>query len=108
VSRFRIVAIDSHKKRDGRFLEILGTYNPQQNPKQFTINTERVAYWLAQGAQTSETIHNLLKQDRYFEKAEGLKKGLSVETLNLERLPERKRKPKKINKGAKEEPKPAQ
>ena len=53
VSRFRIVAIDSHKKRDGRFLEILGSYNPQQNPKQFVINTERVAYWFEKGAQPS-------------------------------------------------------
>lgn len=105
VSRFRIVAIDSHKKRDGRFLEILGVYNPQQNPKQFTIKTERVSYWIGQGAQPSETVHNLLKQDRFFEKVEGIKKGLGVESLNIERLPDRKRKPKKVNKGSKEEQK---
>jgi small subunit ribosomal protein S16 len=102
VSRFRIVAIDSHKKRDGKFLEILGTYNPQTNPKRFTINTERVSYWLGNGALPSETIQNLLKQDRFYEKQEGVKKGLSVETLNLQRLPDRKRKPKKVNKKAKE------
>jgi small subunit ribosomal protein S16 len=94
VSRYRIVAIDMHKSRDGRFLEILGSYNPQQDPKRFSIKTDRVAYWLEKGAQPSETMHNLLKQDRFFEKMEGLKKGLSVEALNLERLPDRKRKPK--------------
>ena len=105
VSRFRIVAIDAHKKRDGRFLEILGTYNPQQTPKQFAINTERVAFWIDQGAQPSETVNNLLKQDRFFEKVEGIKKGLGVESLNIERLPDRKRKPKKVNKGSKEESK---
>jgi small subunit ribosomal protein S16 len=102
VSRFRIVAIDSHKKRDGRCLEILGSYNPELKPKQFTIKTERVAYWLEKGAQASETIRNLLKQDRFYEKLEGIKKGLDVQSLNIERLPDRKRKPKKVNKKAKE------
>jgi small subunit ribosomal protein S16 len=103
VSRFRIVAIDAHKKRDGRFLEILGTYNPQQTPKQFTVNTERVSYWIGQGAQPSETVGNLLKQDRFFEKVEGIKKGLGAESLNIERLPDRKRKPKKVNKAKDEQ-----
>ena len=109
VSRFRIVAIDGPNQRDGKFLEILGNYNPQKNPKLFTVNTERVAYWISKGAEVSETIHNLLKQDRFYEKQEGLKKGLSVESLALERLPERKRKSKNIGKKkAKEEaPKPA-
>lgn len=102
VSRYRIVAIDSHKKRDGSFLEILGSYNPEKQPKEFTIKTERVAYWLEKGAQPSETMQNLLKQDRFFEKVEGLKKGLEIATLNLERHPDRKRKPKKVVKKAKE------
>jgi small subunit ribosomal protein S16 len=102
ISRFRIVAIDSHKSRNGRFLEILGSYNPQLKPKQFAIKTERVAYWLDKGAQPSETIRNLLKQDRFFEKREGIKKGLDVQSLNIERLPDRKRKPKKVNKKTKE------
>jgi small subunit ribosomal protein S16 len=102
VSRFRIVAIDSHKKRDGSFLEILGSYNPQQQPKQFAIKTDRVAYWLEKGAQPSETIQNLLKQDRFYDKLEGIKKGLDAQSLNIERLPDRKRKPKKVNKKAKE------
>jgi small subunit ribosomal protein S16 len=102
ISRFRIVAIDSHKKRDGSFLEILGSYNPQHQPKQFVIKTERVAYWLDKGAQPSETMKNLLKQDRFNEKLEGIKKGLDEASLNIERIPDRKRKPKKINKKAKE------
>lgn len=109
VNRFRLVAIDGPTQRDGKFLEILGHYNPQLNPKKFTINAERVAYWISKGAQVSETIHNLLKQDRFFEKQEGLKKGLSAESLNLERLPERKHRSKNVGKKkAKEEaPKPA-
>jgi len=102
VSCFRIVAIDGHKKRDGSFLEILGSYNPEKQPKQFVIKTERVAYWIDKGAQPSETMQNLLKQDRFFEKLEGIKKGLDAQSLNIERHPDRKRKPKKVNKKAKE------
>ncbi|HUI92931.1 MAG TPA: 30S ribosomal protein S16 [Chitinivibrionales bacterium] len=98
VSRFRVVAIDERTQRDGKFLEVLGTYNPQANPKQFALNAERITYWIGKGAEISETVHNLLKQDRYFEKAEGLKKGLGADSLNLPRLPERKRKPKNVGK----------
>lgn len=109
VSRFRVVAIDGRTQRDGKFLEVLGTYNPQATPKQFTMNSERIAFWIEKGAEVSETVHNLLKQDRHFEKMEGKKKGLSLETMNLERLPERKRKPKNTGKkkNKEEAPKPA-
>jgi small subunit ribosomal protein S16 len=110
VSRFRVVAIDGRTQRDGKFLEVIGTYNPQAAPKQFTLNSDRIAYWIEKGAEVSETVHNLLKQDRFYERLEGIKKGLSPETMNLTRLPERKRKPKNAGKKkAKEEaaPKPA-
>ena len=94
VCRYRIVAIDSRRSRDGRFLETLGTYNPQAVPKEFLIKTERVAHWVRNGAQPSETVRNLLKQDRFYEKYEALSKGIEPEKLNVERLPERKRKAK--------------
>ena len=94
VVRFRVVVADGRMKRDGRFLESIGTYNPQTNPKTFQFKLDRVAYWLKQGAEPSETIMNLLKQDRAFEKMEALSKGLPVDSLNIERLPERKRKAK--------------
>jgi small subunit ribosomal protein S16 len=92
IARYRIVAADSRRSRDGRFLETLGTYNPQANPKEFKINNERVAYWIGQGAQPSETIANLLKQDRHSEKLAAVVKGVPVESIT--RLPERKRKTK--------------
>jgi small subunit ribosomal protein S16 len=98
VSRFRVVAIDSRAQRDGECLEVIGIYNPQATPKQFTLNTDRIAYWIEKGAEVSETVSNLLKQDRFLEKLEGKKKGLSPETINLDRLPERKRKPKSAGK----------
>ena len=97
IMKYRIVAADSRTPRDGRFLENLGTYDPQANPKEFKFNLDRVAYWIKQGAQPTETVRNLLKQDRFFDKAEALEKGIAVESLSLERKPERKRKikPKK-------------
>jgi small subunit ribosomal protein S16 len=95
VARYRIVAVDRPARRDGRCLETLGTYEPQSSPKRFDIKVDRVAYWLNKGAVPSLTVVNLLKQDRLAEKAEGTAKGLTLEQLNIERRPERKRNPKK-------------
>ena len=94
IVRYRIVVADSRMKRDGRFLENIGTYDPQAVPKKFQFKLDRVAYWIKQGAEVTETVANLLKQDRSYEKIEALAKGVPVESMNLERRPERKRKPK--------------
>ncbi len=94
VARYRVVVADSRMSRDGRFLEAIGTYDPQANPKKFEFKMDRVAYWLKQGALPSETVSNLLKQDRSAEKIEALAKGIALETMTVERLPERKRKAK--------------
>jgi small subunit ribosomal protein S16 len=91
---YRVVVADSRTQRDGRFLENVGTYDPQANPKKFDLKVDRVAYWLKQGAQPTETVRNLLKQDRFNEKAEALSKGLDIASAGIERLPERKRKSK--------------
>ena len=58
---YRIVAADSRMKRDGRFLEVVGFYNPISNPKELKINTERVDHWISEGAQMSQTVANLVK-----------------------------------------------
>jgi small subunit ribosomal protein S16 len=94
IAKYRVVAADSRCARDGRFIEMIGNYDPTANPKKFEFNAERVAYWLKVGAQPTLTVKNLLKQDRFFEKAEGLEKGLTAEQMNLTRKPERVRKPK--------------
>ncbi len=94
VALYRIVAADSRARRDGRFLDIIGTYNPVSEPKQFSIKEDRMAYWLKQGAEPTLTVSNLLRQDRFKEKIEAMDKGLDPTTLNIERKPERKRKPK--------------
>ncbi|MBD3315848.1 MAG: 30S ribosomal protein S16 [Chitinivibrionales bacterium] len=94
VARYRVVAIDSRARRDGRSLEMIGSYNPEAEPKEFSIKYDRLAYWLNQGAEPSLTVHNLLKQDRAQERIEAAEKGLDPSAANIERKPERKRKPK--------------
>ena len=60
---FRIVATDSRAKRDGRFIEILGTYDPIQNPPAVKLNMEKIKYWLSVGAQPTNTVKVLLKNN---------------------------------------------
>jgi len=59
---YRVNAIDSRTARDGRVIEELGFYDPvsKDATKQFSVNRERVEYWLSQGAQPSDTVKNLL------------------------------------------------
>lgn len=58
---YRIVATDSRNKRDGRFIEILGHYNPVATDKPLVLKGDRVQYWLDHGAQPSETVGRLIK-----------------------------------------------
>jgi len=58
----RVVVIDREKARDGRFIEILGHYNPRRNPPELVLNRERVSYWLGRGAQPSETVRSLIEK----------------------------------------------
>jgi small subunit ribosomal protein S16 len=58
---WRVVAADKRSPRDGRFLEVLGHYNPQTDPSTIEIDEERVRRWLRQGAQPSATVKQLLK-----------------------------------------------
>jgi len=59
---YRIVVIEKRRARNGRFLEILGQYNPIANPTQVEINSERAQYWLSKGAEPSETVRSILRQ----------------------------------------------
>jgi small subunit ribosomal protein S16 len=58
---YRIVAADSQSPRDGRFLEILGTYDPKQEPSQVVVKGELLSKWLERGAQPTDTVKSLLK-----------------------------------------------
>ncbi|MDQ6836900.1 MAG: 30S ribosomal protein S16 [Actinomycetota bacterium] len=59
---YRLVAADARSPRDGRFIEILGTYEPRQEPSRVVINRKRVDDWLSKGAQPTETVARLLRQ----------------------------------------------
>lgn len=59
---YRIVVIDKRRARNGRFLEVLGQYNPIANPVQMEINSERAQYWLSKGAEPSETVRSILRK----------------------------------------------
>jgi small subunit ribosomal protein S16 len=61
-SSYRIVVIDREKARDGRFVEIVGHYNPRRKPAELLIKRDRVDYWLGRGAQPSETVRSFLKK----------------------------------------------
>ena len=63
---YRIVIADSRYPRDGRFLEIVGTYNPMTAPKAVTLKSDRIAYWIGTGATPTDTVRNLLKKEGFF------------------------------------------
>ena len=59
---YRIVVAHSEAPRDGKFLEIIGTYNPLTDPAEIQIDPERLREWLDRGAQPTDTVRNLIKQ----------------------------------------------
>ena len=59
---YRIVAADSEAPRDGRFLEVLGYYNPLKDPAQVHIDEDKVTKWIQRGAKLSETVRSLLRK----------------------------------------------
>ncbi len=58
---YRIVVADSRSPRDGRFIEEIGTYDPNQDPSEFHVNEELARKWLANGAQPTDTVARLFK-----------------------------------------------
>ena len=59
---YRVVVADSREPRDGRFVEVLGHYDPRKDPAVVKIDAERTDYWIGKGAQPSDTVRSLLKQ----------------------------------------------
>lgn len=60
---YRVVAADSEAPRDGKFLEILGSYDPMKDPAEIRIDKERVSAWLKKGAIASESVRAILKKE---------------------------------------------
>lgn len=66
---YRIVVADSRSPRDGRFIEIIGTYNPLDEPLSTKIDEEKAIYWMKNGAQLTEKIHGLFSKTGLLDKA---------------------------------------
>ncbi len=60
---YRIVAADARSPRDGKFIEIVGTYDPLKSPAEITIDTEKVQKWLNNGAIPTDTVKSILKKE---------------------------------------------
>jgi small subunit ribosomal protein S16 len=58
---YRVVVADGRSPRDGRFIEIVGRYNPQTDPSTIDLDTDKIQAWIEKGAQPSESVRRLLK-----------------------------------------------
>lgn len=81
---YRIVAADKEAPRDGRFLEILGFYNPRTNPPTVDLHEDRVYEWMKNGAQPSESVIKIFQMIGLSDRFTRLKAGEPVETLLAE------------------------
>lgn len=81
---YRVVAADKESPRDGRFLEILGFYNPRTEPGTIQLKEDRIYEWLDNGAQPSESVVRIFKIVGLMDRYERYKKGEDLETLMVE------------------------
>ena len=61
---YRVVVADKRSPRDGKFLELVGTYDPKKQGHNSTLKLDRIEYWLARGAQPSDTVRSLIKKNK--------------------------------------------
>ncbi|OQY91125.1 MAG: 30S ribosomal protein S16 [Anaerolineae bacterium UTCFX1] len=78
---YRVVAADKESPRDGRFLEILGFYNPRTEPSTVHLKEDRVFHWMKNGARPTESVEQVFKYVGTLERWERFKKGEAAETL---------------------------
>ncbi len=81
---YRVVAADLEHPRDGRFLEILGFYNPRTKPETIELHEDRVYDWISRGAQPSQSVAKLFKTCGLAARYERYKSGETLETLLAE------------------------
>jgi small subunit ribosomal protein S16 len=98
---YRIVAADSRRSRNGRFLEELGTYNPVVKPAQVNIEEQKMAGWLDNGAVPSDTVGTLLTQIGFMEKYLKARKGEDVSSIGIKgTIKERPKKTRRMKKAS--------
>jgi len=66
---YRIVAVNSQARRDGKFLEFLGYYNPMRNPQDLKVDQEKAKKWLDKGAKPTDTVRSLLQRVGYYQQS---------------------------------------
>lgn len=81
---YRIVVADSRSPRDGRYIEVIGFYNPRTEPATMEIKEDRALHWLSVGAQPSEAVHRILDKLGTLGRLERLKAGEDLEKLLAE------------------------
>ena len=72
---YRVVVADSRKANNGRFIEIIGHYNPRREPPELVVKEERALHWLSHGAQPSDTARSLLRQTGVLQRFDELRQG---------------------------------
>lgn len=78
---YRVVAADKESPRDGRFLEVVGFYNPRTEPSTITLKEDRVFHWLSVGAQPSDAVESLFRQMGTRDRYDRFRAGEEIETL---------------------------
>ncbi len=81
---YRIVVADSRSPRDGRYIEVIGFYNPRTEPATMTLKEERALHWLSVGAQPSDPVRRILDKLGTLARYERLRQGESLEALVAE------------------------
>jgi len=92
-SYFRIMVADSAQKRDGRFLEEVGTYDPLLTPAQIRINEASILEWLAKGAVPSDTVKSIFRRQGILAKYAAIQAGEDPDKLQIEIKTEKAKKP---------------
>ena len=83
---YRIVAADQRAPRDGRFIEVVGQYDPLQKPQMIELKEDRIYYWLANGAQPSTTVRSLLRSKGILMRLDLKARGLTDDQIEAEML----------------------
>lgn len=81
---YQIVAADARSPRDGKFLEVIGHYQPTAKPHAITIDKERTAYWLGVGAQPTTTVRSLIRATGLLHELNMKRRGRSDEEIAVE------------------------
>ena len=80
---YRIVAAEARSPRDGRFIEVIGFYNPRSEPAEMRVDAERAKYWLQHGAQPTDTVRSILRRSGVLPEEAG-RSGAATSTANAE------------------------